>query len=62
MFKKGRLKTFVNWPFKDSTECNATKMAEAGFFKIESNTEPDLVQCFICQKQLDGWEPKDDPW
>lgn len=37
-------------------------MAAAGFFAIGKNEEPDLVECFICSKQLDGWDPDDDPW
>lgn len=37
-------------------------MAAAGFYVIGDNSEPDLVECFICGKQLNGWEPNDDPW
>jgi len=37
-------------------------MAAAGFYVIGDNNEPDLVECFICSKQLDGWEAHDDPW
>lgn len=38
------------------------QMAKAGFFHIPSTVEPDLVRCFVCQKELDGWDPTDDPW
>lgn len=37
-------------------------MVAAGFYVIGDNNEPDLVECFICGKQLDGWEAQDDPW
>lgn len=37
-------------------------MAEAGFYLIATDEESDAAQCFICCKQLDGWEPTDDPW
>ena len=29
---------------------------------IGSSTEPDLVKCYYCQREIDGWEPEDDPW
>lgn len=61
-WKQGRLKTFDNWPFKKSDKCNAKSMADAGFYCIGNNDEPDLVECFICGKQLNGWEREDDPW
>lgn len=38
------------------------QLAEAGFFFIGNENEPDVVQCFLCGKTLDGWEPTDDPW
>lgn len=37
-------------------------MAKAGFYFTGSKKEPDAVQCFLCEKSLDGWEPDDDPW
>lgn len=61
-WKQNRLKTFNNWPFKTSDKCNAKSMAAAGFYVIGNIDEPDLVECFICSKQLNGWEPNDDPW
>ncbi|XP_043258407.1 baculoviral IAP repeat-containing protein 5 isoform X2 [Colletes gigas] len=62
-WKAGRLKTFENWPFQSSDNlCNPDQMASAGFFAIGSKEEPDLVECFICSKQLDGWDPNDNPW
>jgi len=37
-------------------------MAAAGFYCTGNNDELDSVECFICGKQLDGWEQEDDPW
>ncbi len=36
-------------------------MADAGFYFIGTAREPDLVRCYWCRKELDGWEPTDDP-
>ncbi|XP_014217510.1 baculoviral IAP repeat-containing protein 5 [Copidosoma floridanum] len=63
MFRKNmRLQTYKNWPFSSSDVCNANNMAAAGFYCIGGKDEPDLVECFLCCKQLDGWESTDDPW
>ncbi|EZA58697.1 baculoviral IAP repeat-containing protein 5 [Ooceraea biroi] len=61
-WKMGRIKTYDKWPFKQSDKCNVECMAAAGFYSIGNDDDPDLVECFICGKQLDGWEPLDDPW
>jgi hypothetical protein len=37
-------------------------MAEAGFVFCGLKKEPDLTQCQVCLKKLDGWEQDDDPW
>ena len=36
-------------------------MAQAGFYHCPTDQEPDLVKCFVCHKELDGWEPSDVP-
>ncbi|XP_058791458.1 baculoviral IAP repeat-containing protein 5 [Phymastichus coffea] len=61
-WKKGRLQTFKHWPFKSDEHCNPESMAAAGFYAVGGEDEPDLAECFMCSKQLDGWEPEDDPW
>ncbi|XP_011684624.1 PREDICTED: baculoviral IAP repeat-containing protein 5-like [Wasmannia auropunctata] len=61
-WKQSRMATYDNWPFNKSDKCNAERMAAAGFYVVGDNSEPDLVECFICGKQLDGWELDDDPW
>ncbi|ELU05551.1 hypothetical protein CAPTEDRAFT_20475 [Capitella teleta] len=61
-YYENRLQTFVNWPFEDGCICTAEQMAAAGFFYTPESNNPDLVQCFFCCKELDGWDPNDDPW
>lgn len=56
-----RLETYRKrrkWPHKSP---EAESMARAGFFFTPSASEPDLVQCFLCDKRLDGWDAEDDP-
>lgn len=36
-------------------------MAEAGFYHCPAQNDPDLVRCYVCYKELDGWEPTDSP-
>lgn len=58
-----RVKTFKNWPFSDNNSCNVRNMAEAGFYSIATGPEDaDTAKCFLCGKELDGWEASDDPW
>ncbi|KAK0095664.1 hypothetical protein PV326_007708 [Microctonus aethiopoides] len=60
---KGRLKSYEHWPYQSSEfKCNPEHMAAAGFICVGGVDEPDLVECFICSKQLDGWDSTDDPW
>ncbi|NWI29065.1 BIRC5 protein, partial [Sula dactylatra] len=37
------------------------QMAAAGFVHRPSENGPDVAQCFFCFKELEGWEPDDDP-
>ncbi|GBP68259.1 Cilia- and flagella-associated protein 52 [Eumeta japonica] len=38
-------------------------MAEAGFYSISTGDDDcDSAKCFLCGKELDGWESTDDPW
>ncbi|VVD02646.1 unnamed protein product [Leptidea sinapis] len=58
-----RVKTFKYWPYNDNNKCNIRNMAEAGFYSVATgDTDVDAVKCFLCGKELDGWEPEDDPW
>ncbi|XP_072254430.1 baculoviral IAP repeat-containing protein 5.1-like [Pyxicephalus adspersus] len=36
-------------------------MAKAGFIHCPTENEPDVACCFFCLKELEGWEPDDDP-
>lgn len=58
-----RIKTFKNWPFSDKNKCNVRNMAEAGFYSVATcKDDADAAKCFLCGKELDGWEASDDPW
>merc|ERR1711976_326214 len=61
---KFRLATFKEWPFLDDEDssCTPEKMAEAGFYLVGNANEPDLVRCYYCRRELDGWEPTHIPW
>lgn len=37
-------------------------MAEAGFYWCGTMQENDAAACFLCGKELDGWESSDNPW
>ncbi|XP_061643451.1 baculoviral IAP repeat-containing protein 5b isoform X1 [Phyllopteryx taeniolatus] len=57
-----REQSFANWPFREDCKCTPEKMASAGFVHCPSENEPDVVSCFFCLIELEGWEPDDDPW
>ncbi|XP_044270986.1 baculoviral IAP repeat-containing protein 5 [Tribolium madens] len=57
-----RKATFKKWVFSDNVQCNAAKLAEAGFIFVGNSREPDTVSCFLCNKSLDCWAKDDDPW
>lgn len=55
-----RLKSLEDWPM---VEPGAEKIAEAGFYRSpKSNHADDVVKCFSCFIELNGWEPSDKPW
>lgn len=37
-------------------------MAKAGFYFSGATNDDDAATCFVCGKDLDGWESTDDPW
>ncbi|XP_039261294.2 baculoviral IAP repeat-containing protein 5.2-like [Styela clava] len=59
-----RLDTLKHWPFtaRDGATCTAEKLAEVGFFCPNPDSDPDALQCFLCLKPLEGWEPMDSPF
>ncbi|KUJ16985.1 BIR-domain-containing protein [Mollisia scopiformis] len=48
----------IKWPHKFMT---GEELARAGFFYHPTQSNPDNVACFLCHKNLDGWEEDDDP-
>ncbi|XP_017273862.1 baculoviral IAP repeat-containing protein 5a [Kryptolebias marmoratus] len=60
-FYENRLKTFEGWPFNEDCTCTPENMARAGFVHTPSENSPDIAMCFFCLKELEGWEPEDDP-
>eukprot|EP00040_Diaphanoeca_grandis_P000530 m.15707 g.15707 ORF g.15707 m.15707 type:complete len:289 (+) comp10708_c0_seq1:104-970(+) len=59
--EEGRFESFKNWPLPDDSECTPAKLASAGFYSTASAESEDNVSCFMCGKNLDGWEHDDDP-
>ncbi|XP_023152920.1 baculoviral IAP repeat-containing protein 5b [Amphiprion ocellaris] len=57
-----RKQSFADWPFREECNCTPEKMAKAGFVHCPSENEPDVVCCFFCLIELEGWEPEDVPW
>ena len=37
------------------------QLAQAGFYFQPTSSSPDNVTCYLCRKDLDGWEVDDDP-
>ncbi|NXV47999.1 BIRC5 protein, partial [Uria aalge] len=60
-FALTRANTFRSWPFTEGCACTPEEMAAAGFLHCPSENSPDVAQCFFCLKELEGWEPDDDP-
>ncbi|XP_053313702.1 baculoviral IAP repeat-containing protein 5.1-like [Spea bombifrons] len=58
---ESRLRTFADWPFTENCKCTPENMAKAGFVHCPTENEPDIACCFFCLKELEGWEPDDDP-
>lgn len=56
-----RLKSFKKWAFGNDVQCSKENMASAGFYCVGTKREPDLAKCYVCLKELDGWEEDDDP-
>ncbi|XP_013879499.1 baculoviral IAP repeat-containing protein 5a [Austrofundulus limnaeus] len=60
-FYENRLKTYEGWPFNEDCTCTPENMARVGFIHTPSENSPDIAMCFFCLKELEGWEPEDDP-
>ncbi|KAB0376231.1 hypothetical protein FD755_012874, partial [Muntiacus reevesi] len=55
------ISTLKSWPFLEGCACISEQMATAGFIHRPTENKPDLARCFFCFKELEGWEPDDDP-
>ncbi|KAJ2915927.1 hypothetical protein MD484_g4463, partial [Candolleomyces efflorescens] len=52
----------LKWPHPESFKATPDTLAEAGFYYDPSADDPDNVTCFMCEKELGGWEEDDDPF
>ena len=48
----------LGWPHKTPTPDD---LARAGFYYKPSKSSNDNTICYLCERQLGGWEPDDDP-
>lgn len=55
---KKTISSSTAWPL---SFLNPQDLAYAGFSWNPTSASPDNVQCFLCNCQLDGWEPADVP-
>ncbi|KAH9479320.1 Protein bir1 [Psilocybe cubensis] len=54
--------TNLKWPHPLHFKANPESLAEAGFYYDPSFDDPDNVTCYVCEKELGGWEEEDDPF
>ncbi|TDL24666.1 BIR-domain-containing protein [Rickenella mellea] len=52
----------LSWPHPETFKATPSTLAEAGFYFNPSKEDPDNVTCFMCEKELGGWESEDDPF
>lgn len=55
---KKRTAQTVSWPHESP---HPEELARAGFFYKPTGDSNDNCMCFVCQRQLDGWEQGDNP-
>eukprot|EP00045_Choanoeca_perplexa_P022901 m.11310 g.11310 ORF g.11310 m.11310 type:complete len:315 (+) comp9786_c0_seq1:107-1051(+) len=48
------------WPHNRRRKCNPKNLSKTGFYHVGTEDSPDAAMCFMCEKQLDEWEPSDD--
>ena len=48
----------IRWPHKNPSP---EELAVAGFYYKPSAEAPDNTVCYMCERQLDGWEEDDEP-
>ncbi|KAF8202433.1 hypothetical protein BJ912DRAFT_442968 [Pholiota molesta] len=52
----------LKWPHPSDFKANPDTLAEAGFYYDPAYGDADNVTCYVCEKQLGGWEVDDDPF
>lgn len=52
----------LKWPHPPDFKANPETLAEAGFYYDPAYGDSDNVTCYICEKELGGWEEDDDPF
>ena len=52
----------TKWPHPTSYIATPRTLSEAGFYFDPGPEHPDNTTCFMCGKQLNSWEPDDDPF
>ncbi|KAI0541542.1 hypothetical protein GGR58DRAFT_456429 [Xylaria digitata] len=56
---KGKVPKALSWPHK---RLNPEIFARAGFYFAPTPHFPDNTVCFLCRKNVDGWEEDDNPF
>lgn len=60
--KSNKRNSFACWPVGElSSGYLFPQMAKAGFIHTPAENSPDTAMCFFCLKELEGWEPEDEP-
>lgn len=52
----------LKWPHPKDFSANPATLAEAGFYYDPSYDDDDNTTCYMCGKELSGWEEGDDPF
>lgn len=50
------------WPHPNTFAANPQTLAEAGFYFCPDKDDIDNVRCFMCEKELGGWDKDDNPF
>ncbi|KJE98094.1 hypothetical protein CAOG_08119 [Capsaspora owczarzaki ATCC 30864] len=60
--EEGRLASFKsNWTLPKHCAANPAALAKAGWYSISTKQNENAAKCFSCSKELEGWDPTDDP-
>jgi len=59
---EGRLASFKKWPHPRTYGATPETLSQAGFYSNPVDGSLDNACCFMCEKNLDGWESTDEAW